>query len=426
MFVDETFCCHHQYIRSSSYPNHVNNNAFYRSDSEEEVGNAPIVYGNYFDSSDEEEKQEAATIVVLAAVAATIIMSGNNTQGPSIRHVRDRLEWDLHVRQLELEEGNAFRRFYRMSYASFVKLCTWINPFLTVDNKMSRIRTGKGPISMEIALHCLLRWLSGGSYLDIRLSAGISKASFYRVVYECATAILQAEQLQYSFPSSNDELNQDCSDFKAISSNGVIDGCVACLDGMLLQIQTPTAAETGHVKLYFSGHYQTYGINVQAACDAHCRFVFASLAAPGGTNDIVAFRKTSLLQKITSLPIGKYVIGDNAYVCSENLLTPFSGQQRLESAKDSYNFYLSQLRIRIEMTFGRSVNKWGLFKRPLQIRLKNVGIVFMCATRLHNFCINEQSSTVDLKPLAMMKKNRKAMQHSWRQMSMLFQCLVTP
>jgi hypothetical protein len=26
---------------------------------------------------------------------------------------------------------------------------------------------------------------------------------------------------------------------------------------------------------------------------------------------------------------------------------------------------------------------------PLQLRLKNVGKVFLCATRLHNFCINE-------------------------------------
>jgi hypothetical protein len=48
------------------------------------------------------------------------------------------------------------------------------------------------------------------------------------------------------------------------------------------------------------------------------------------------------------------------------------------------------------MTFAQFMNKWGLFKRPLQICLKNVGIVFMCATRLHNFCINEQSNTVDL------------------------------
>ncbi len=41
------------------------------------------------------------------------------------------------------------------------------------------------------------------------------------------------------------------------------------------------------------------------------------------------------------------------------------------------------------MTFGRLVNKWGIFKRPLQVNLKNVGKVFMCATRLHIFCINE-------------------------------------
>jgi hypothetical protein len=41
-----------------------------------------------------------------------------------------------------------------------------------------------------------------------------------------------------------------------------------------------------------------YRINDQAACDAHCQFVYASLAALGGTNDIVAFQKTSLFQKI--------------------------------------------------------------------------------------------------------------------------------
>jgi hypothetical protein len=169
------------------------------------------------------------------------------------------------------------------------------------------------------------------------------------------------------------------------------------LDGLLLPIQTPSTTETGHVKSYFSGHYQAYGINVQAACDARCQFVYASLAAPGGTNDIVAFQKTSLFQKINSLPVGKYVIGNNAYVCTENLLTPFSGQQRLQPAKDSYNYYLSQSRIRIKMTFGQFKNKWGLFKRSLQIRLKNVGAVFMCATRLHNFCINEEKDkAVDL------------------------------
>jgi hypothetical protein len=152
-----------------------------------------------------------------------------------------------------------------------MKLCPLVSPVLSINATMSQIRTGKGPIPTEIALHCLLRSLSGGSYLDIRLSAGISKTSFYCVVHECTRAILQVDELQYSFPISHNELCQACNDFKEISSHEVIDGCVACFYGLLLPIQTPATTETGHVKSYFSGHYQAYyGKNVQAACDAHC------------------------------------------------------------------------------------------------------------------------------------------------------------
>ena len=57
--------------------------------------------------------------------------------------------------------------------------------------------------------------------------------------------------------------------------------------------------------------------------------------------------------------------------------------------KDTYNFYLSQLRIRIEMSLGLLTNKWRILRRPLQVKLKNAGKVFMCLCRLYNFCIDE-------------------------------------
>ena len=158
--------------------------------------------------------------------------------------------------------------------------------------------------------------------------------------------------------------------------------CGGC--SMLLQIHTPAEFETGNVKAYFSGHYQDYGINVQAACDSKCRFVYAALAAPGGSNDIAAFRKLSLAQQIEKLPIGKYVIADNVYVCTEHLLTPFPGDHKKDASNDAYNFYLSQVHIQIEMTFARLVNKWRIFRRPLQVRLKML-VVFFCAQ--HGFII---------------------------------------
>jgi len=277
-----------------------------------------------------------------------------------------------------------------MNHESFNKLCSWIEPSVSVDQVMSSVRTGKSPIVPEIALHCLLRWLAGGSHLDIRISAGISIASFYVCIYKCIDALLHCNHLAIHFPDSDEEISESAQNFRSASSDGVIDGCIACLDGMLLPIRTPSSQETGNVMAYYSGHYADYGINVQAACDSECRFVYVSVSAPGGTSDIVALRKTSLCQIIEDLPIGKYVLADNAYVCSEHLLTPFPGEQRRQPQNDTYNYHLSQLRIRIEMTFGRFMNKWRLFQRPLQVKLKNVGKVYMCAARLHNFCANER------------------------------------
>jgi len=136
-------------------------------------------------------------------------------------------------------------------------------------------------------------------------------------------AILDSEALAYKFLDTAKELDKAAQGFESLSSHGAIKGCVACLDGYLLQIKVPSRSETGNDKAYFSGHYQTYGIKVQAACDHKCRFVYAALAAPGGANDIAALRRAQISKIIEKLPLRKFIIGDNAYACSETLLTHF-------------------------------------------------------------------------------------------------------
>lgn len=93
---------------------------------------------------------------------------------------------------------------------------------------------------------------------------------------------------------------------------------------------------------------------------------------------------------INSLPLGRYIVGDNAYVCSEHLLTPFSGNERFEARKDSYNFYISQLRIRIEMAFGMMTNKFQILKRPITIGVPSIGKFLLTIGKLHNYCIDER------------------------------------
>ena len=55
--------------------------------------------------------------------------------------------------------------------------------------------------------------------------------------------------------------------------------------------------------------------------------------------------------------------GDAAYTLTEHLLVPFTGSQQDNVDNDAYNFYLSQLRIQIEMAFGRLVWKWGILQK---------------------------------------------------------------
>ena len=87
-----------------------------------------------------------------------------------------------HIQELAVEGPEAFLKMYRMEYSTFMKLCDIICPEIMFNDEMARVRTGKDDITVEIMLHCLLRWLSGGSYLYIRLSAGISLAKFYSCV----------------------------------------------------------------------------------------------------------------------------------------------------------------------------------------------------------------------------------------------------
>ena len=57
---------------------------------------------------------------------------------------------------------------------------------------------------------------------------------------------------------------------------------------------------------------------------------------------------------------------------------------------DAFNFFLSQLRIKIEQAFGMLVEKWRILKSPLTRNIRAAANIIMACARLHNFCINER------------------------------------
>ena len=145
----------------------------------------------------------------------------------------------------------------------------------------------------------------------------------------------------------------------------------------------------GNPKAFFSGHYLSYGLNRQALCDACLRFMYFAVIAPGKVNGAIAIQKCSdLLDAIKNLPFGHYMVGDAAYDLTDQLLTPFVGSQGSHPDRDAFNFYSSQLRIRIEMADGRMVNKWWILTTTLTCSLRTSPNILMACARLHNYVID--------------------------------------
>ena len=132
-------------------------------------------------------------------------------------------------------------------------------------------------------------------------------------------------------------------------------------------------------------------------CDHWLRFTFFAIAAPGKVPDQVALDRTRFIDIVNRIPNFHYILGDGAYKLSNKVLTPFTGSQRNVPEYDSFNFHLSQLRIRIEMAFGRLVGKWRILRSPLQqgSLKRNIDVIMACA-RLHNYIINQDMDlTID-------------------------------
>jgi hypothetical protein len=83
--------------------------------------------------------------------------------------------------------------------------------------------------------------------------------------------------------------------------------------------------EAANVHQFFSGHYQRMGLNVQGLVDCHLCFLYAGVLAGGRTSDYKAYQKSTLLNWIENPPPMYFVAVDDAYVCTEHLLTPFCG-----------------------------------------------------------------------------------------------------
>ena len=251
---------------------------------------------------------------------------------------------------------------YRMSLRAFRKLTRILGKNIVVDETRCPVHESIYP---EIIVAVGIRYLSGGRCIDLKTSFGLSFTSVYRCRNLFIFAVNACPELDISMPTTLSDIERVANDFAAKSAGNLVRGCVGCIDGFLAITKRPRMKESmGQSRAFYSGHYGVYGLNFQAVCGIQCRFMFFGVVAPGKCGDQVAFELPPLSEYTKQLPDGYFIIGDAAYSVGKKVLTPFTGGHSSDPANDAYNFFLSQLRIRIEMSFGLLTNKWQILHAP--------------------------------------------------------------
>jgi hypothetical protein len=157
---------------------------------------------------------------------------------------------------------------------------------------------------------------------------GVSRASVFVSVWVVIEVIKNVKEFDFEYPSSHEEQLQIAHSFEK-KSKASFYNCVSVIDGILIWMHKPIKkeAKTSKVdqKKYFFGQKHKFGLNCQTVCDVRGRFLDMSITYKGSSSDCLVFKKSNLYQRLEQglLRDGLLIFGDNAYLNSSYMATPF-------------------------------------------------------------------------------------------------------
>lgn len=178
--------------------------------------------------------------------------------------------------------------------------------------------------------------------------------------------------------------------------------CVGAIDGKHIVVKSPA-----HSGSEFYNYKETYSIVLMALVDSDYRFIFADIGGQRRISDEGIFRNCLLWQKINSGNINlppdtplpgrdknvPYVfLGDGTFALHKHLMKPFPGNHDSGTAERAFNYKLSSIRVIVENVFGVWTSRYRIFRKPIEINIKNVPLITMTCILLHNFLRKSESS----------------------------------
>jgi hypothetical protein len=154
-------------------------------------------------------------------------------------------------------------------------------------------------------------------------------------------------------------------------------------------------------KKFLCGQKGKFGLNCQAISDVCSRILDMSIVYGRTSSDCLAFEESDVYHQLEHGLLHAHMVlfGDNAYLNLKFMVTPFPNVS--SGSKDDFNFFQSQLCIRVECAFGMLVGCWGILRSaiPQNIYLTRTIALVQALAKLHNFCIAKQDEKHSKEPV---------------------------
>lgn len=360
----------------------------------------------FFNIDDDEDEDIEDIIVKLNArkVAAIVITVLNcalfcSTELPQwyieLRIANSRRERERAVEKItNMARTNPkkFQRYFRLHVDDFFELHEKIKNGIQSDTKYAELSSGS-PIPTILKLAIALRFLAGGSYLDIAFAYEVHESSVYVIVWDVLEAIDKHVD-NINFPYTDEVKLRDLERSFYKFHKGLFPGTVAAGDGIVFRIWRPPAnAVDGNVISFFN-RKGFYGYGMQGFCDGDCKFVHISMKTCSSTHDSTAYIVSAMSRIIADglLPHWCNIVLDEAYSCTDQELSPWKGRN-LSMEQDNFNYFLSLNRQCIERAFGLLVQRWGIFWRAIRVAFDKIPLIITVCCKLHNLCVEKFNVT---------------------------------
>lgn len=307
---------------------------------------------------------------------------------PWLKGRREQGAYENLMRELALDDGEAYRRFIRMDTATFEDLLQRVAPLITKRDTPFRRAIVAGE-----RLAITLRYLAtGDSQMSLQYAFYVAHNTISKIVSEVCRALYTVLSQDFlKVPQTHAEWLAVAQGFEELWQ---FPHCVGALDGKHVVIQPPPQSGA-----QFRNYKGTFSIVLMALVDAELNFIFVDVGKNGRVNDSGVWMETKLWEELEAKPdylpppaplphsptsAPHVIVGDEGFGLKPYLMRPYPVAD-LEHEKRIFNYRLSRARRTSENAFGVMCSTWQIYRAPLRHLPERARYIVLATVVMHNY-----------------------------------------